>query len=294
MLHDWLGYMGGIPKNMKVIFCNTGREDERTFKFLHNIETHWGVPVIWLEYTRVPASTIDCDIFPTKRRGDHVRKQAEAGENTHWFRQVSYETAHRKEQPNRPFDVLLEWMSVLPNNRVRACSSQLKARTAMRYLWSMGIYEFTSYIGFRDDEHDRANKTLAAQDTVPGNTFGFPLIEFEVDESGVMEFWAKQSFDLQMEQFEGNCDLCFMKKEYKRLEFIRRNPDAADWWIGWEVKKALVTDADGGKFIKNKSYKAMKKVALQLANPLFDDDPQGKGFCEACTDGTLSYPDDGD
>lgn len=272
MLHDWLTFMGGLPSNSSVVFCNTGKEDDRTLDFLDEMSRRWNVPIIWLEYTRVPARSIDTSIFPTKRRAQYVERQAERDETTHWFREVSYESAHRNGQPNSPFDELLEWMSVLPNPRVRSCSAQLKSRTMARYLWSKRIYEFTSYIGYRSDETDRAVELLKSRDLLPGNTF------------------AQQPFDLRLEQFEGNCDLCFMKSVPKRLEIIRRNPQSAQWWSEWEKKKKkTTTEGFGSRWRREQSYEDLAKRAL-IELPKVDEihDPSG---CVACTTGAMSWKD---
>lgn len=33
-----------------VLFCDTGREHPKTYKFVHDFETHEGIPIIWLKY----------------------------------------------------------------------------------------------------------------------------------------------------------------------------------------------------------------------------------------------------
>lgn len=34
---------------LRITFCNTSCEDDRTLDFVHQCETHWGWPVVWLE-----------------------------------------------------------------------------------------------------------------------------------------------------------------------------------------------------------------------------------------------------
>jgi 3'-phosphoadenosine 5'-phosphosulfate sulfotransferase (PAPS reductase)/FAD synthetase len=291
MLREWLDCLGGVPANSSVLFCNTGREEDATLDFLHEMEVRWGVPITWLEYDRVPAADIDLGIFPTPRRRQYVERQAKAGEDTHWFRVVSYETAHRiGDDGPSPFDKLLEWMSVLPNPRVRACSAQMKSRAMLRYLWSRGVYEFTSYIGYRADEMDRAAELLASKDLIPGNTFSFPLIDWGITEPQVMDFWEAQPFDLGIEQFEGNCDLCFMKSVPKRVEIMRRSPERAAWWSGWEDRKSAECDGLGGRFRAEQSYADLlerARISLATVTPEGDCEP-----CGACTTGTLEWRED--
>jgi 3'-phosphoadenosine 5'-phosphosulfate sulfotransferase (PAPS reductase)/FAD synthetase len=33
-----------------VLFCDTGREHEKTYKFIHDFEAFEGIPVIWLKH----------------------------------------------------------------------------------------------------------------------------------------------------------------------------------------------------------------------------------------------------
>ena len=39
-----------LPDDAVVCFANTGKEDEATLKFVHDCETHWNVPIVWLEW----------------------------------------------------------------------------------------------------------------------------------------------------------------------------------------------------------------------------------------------------
>jgi len=290
MLREWMNAMGGVPSNSMVLFANTGREEDATLDFIHEVETQWGVPIVWLEYDRVPASSIDLSVFPTPRRAAYVRGQASRDEDTHWFKVVNYETAHRIGQPNSPFDKVLEWMSVLPNPRVRSCSAQLKTRTMMRYIWTQRIYEFTSYIGYRADEADRGADLLNSRDLVQGNTFCFPLIDMGVREEDVMDFWSKQPFDLMLKQHEGNCDLCFMKSVPKRIEIMRRKPHRAKWWIDWENKKTSTASGNGGQFRLEQRYEALLERS-KTALPMFSDDEYSDS-CGACTTGAMEWNED--
>ena len=50
MLWRVLQSNGGLPDEAKVIFCNTGKEEEATLRFVQDCSEHWGVPINWLEY----------------------------------------------------------------------------------------------------------------------------------------------------------------------------------------------------------------------------------------------------
>ena len=215
------------------IFCNTGKEMPQTLDFVQAIQTRWQVPVIWLEYHRVKAEMLPADIFPTPRRNLNLKKAKDKGEMVHWYKLVDYPSAARN---GEPFDELFEWMNVLPNVVSRGCSMQLKIRTAMRYLFGCGIKEYESNIGIRCDEAHRSIQILSNCDTYEHPVF--PLISAGVSESHVLEFWKGNDFDLQLKSHQGNCDLCFLKKKWKRVLMAKQNPASLAWWKGWEARKA--------------------------------------------------------
>jgi hypothetical protein len=246
-----------------VLFCNTGKERDETLDFVHEIETRWSVPVVWLEYTRVPASSIDPTVYPHKKSQKTIREQQEAGLSTHWFKIASYETARRRLEPNTPFDELLSWSNVLPNLRSRMCSVQMKVRTMMRWLFSQGIYEWTDHIGIRADE---AHRALEIQAHAPKyRECVFPLIDEKVTELDIFAFWAAQSFDLQLKSYQGNCDLCYLKARWKRVKVTRENPQAVEWWERQEATFAARPGITGdGKFFrKGEPYAGIREAALE-------------------------------
>lgn len=141
------------------------------------------------------------------------------------------------------------------------CSVQLKVRTMMRYLFSQGIYEWTDHIGIRWDERHRA---MEIQANCPSyRSCRFPLIERRVVETDVRRFWDAQSFDLQLDPLEGNCDLCFLKARYKRVEIARRDPGSLDWWERQETAFAAKPNVTGdGKFFrKGQPYSYIRELA---------------------------------
>lgn len=247
-----------LRNNWLVMFCNTGKEMNETLDFVHEVETRWSVPVVWLEYTRIPAIDVDPMMYPSKKAQQTILKQQEAGETTHWFRITNYENAKRNGESNLPFDELLGWVGALPNVQTRSCSGFLKVRTTMRCLFWMGIHRWNTYVGFRDDEPTRALDLLAS--TPKYIRPHFPLMEAGFTEKDVMDFWQQQDFDLQVKQHQGNCDLCFLKAKWKRRTIAKANPQAIEWWEKWEkeFKRKLAVKGDGSSFIKGSSYAALR------------------------------------
>jgi hypothetical protein len=231
MLHREIERNKNFRKEFIVIFCNTGKERNETLNFVNEVQNRWHIPIVWLEYCRVKASTIFPEIFPTKlRQENHIK----IGDNTtHWFKIVDFKTASCD---GTPFNDLLNWLSALPNVQGRSCSAQLKIRTAIRYCFSIGLKEFDDYIGIRNDEAHRAIQIRATCEKFLHPIF--PLIEDKIIVSDVMQFWKHNDFDLRLKDYEGNCDLCFLKAKWKLRRLIKQNPERAIWWINKERERA--------------------------------------------------------
>lgn len=265
-----------------VLFANTGKERDETLTFVHEVEVRWSVPVIWLEYCRVPT----CEDNVRHLKTERMRNYAAARPEMHWFRVVNYETAARHTHERGPFDELLEWMNVLPNVRSRACSSELKVRTMRRYLWSMGIYSLVSHIGIRFDEWDRAADLIHAKDRDMQVGYRFILAEHGITVSDVDEFWRQQEFDLRLQHYEGNCHLCFLKRKAVKQRLIREQPELTRWWKEWEKRKAesIGIVGNGCRWRAEKGHAIADLERNAIAPTLFDD---GLPAMEcACTAGT--------
>ena len=100
---------GKLPDDAVVVFANTGKEDEATLKFVHDCETNWNVPIVWLEY---------CAHEDPKQR----------------FKVVNYQTASRN---GEPFEAVIRQRNYLPNPVTRFCTAEMKIRTIHKYLKSI-------------------------------------------------------------------------------------------------------------------------------------------------------------
>ena len=230
-----------LPDDAKVIFANTGKEDEATLKFVHDCSVNWNVPIVWLEYQ---------DHDDSKQR----------------FKVVTYETASRN---GEPFEAIIRKRQYLPNPVTRFCTAELKIRTIHKYLRSIGWDdhdENSDWIGIRADEPRRAAK-IARERT--------PLVTAGIGKTDVGNFWKAQSFDLGLPNFNGvtyhgNCDLCFLKGESQTRSLIAEKPERAIWWAKMEAM-AMASKPDGARFRKDRdSYQAMMNYAKDQM-PMFDD-----------------------
>ena len=106
----------------------------------------------------------------------------------------------------------------------------------------------------------------------------------------VRRWWNKQSFDLELKDYEGNCDLCFKKSERKRLTLIKENPFISKWWLDMENEHKTETtprfDLRNNLSIYDlieKSKKPFRTVIdlhelRLLQNNLIEDDISDLGF----------------
>lgn len=230
-----------LPDDAKVIFANTGKEDEATLKFVNDCSVNWNVPIVWLEYQ---------DHEDSKQR----------------FKVVTYETASRN---GEPFEAIIRKRQYLPNPVTRFCTAELKIRTIHKYLRSIGWDdhdENSDWIGIRADEPRRAAK-IARERT--------PLVTAGIGKTDVGNFWKSQPFDLGLPNFNGvtyhgNCDLCFLKGESQTRSLIAEKPERAIWWAKMEAM-AMASKPDGARFRKDRdSYQAMMNYAKDQM-PMFED-----------------------
>ena len=182
------------------VFANTGKEREETLCFVDQVDKEFNLNLVWAE----------ADIPPTK------------GEGTN-YRIVDFESASRN---GEPFEMLIKKFG-LPSKYFRHCTRDLKEIPIHKYAKSIFGKDYLTAIGIRADEKHRLGSD-------PKKIY--PLAEIGIDEKIVRSFWERQTFDLGLKDYEGNCDLCFLKSNRKKLTLISENPNVVDWWNEMELK----------------------------------------------------------
>lgn len=223
MLHEILrAYDGNLPNDVHITFANTGKEREETLRFVHDCASHWNVRVRWLE------------------------REASGG-----FVEVGYNSASRK---GEPFADLIAKKKYLPNAVTRFCTVELKIRVMRDFARSAGFERWNNVVGLRYDEGLRVMKALARNDEGRERFKAvMPLSKAKVTKRDVMAFWQAQPFDLGLESYEGNCDLCFLKSRAKLANIMRENTGMADWWIEQE-NIVRASKPSGAQFVTEYSY----------------------------------------
>jgi hypothetical protein len=182
-----------------VTFANTGLEHEKTLEFVHNCDKVFNFNTVWLE----------SNVFHSQRKGTG-------------FKVVTYETASRKGEPFK--EVISKYG--IPNPSYLHCTRELKLAPMRSYLASLGINhkEIPTAIGIRSDEKRRVSKTAGVDNIV------YPLVDvWPTDKQDILDWWEDQSFDLGLDEWDGNCKGCF-KKSYKKIfKQLDSFPSCLDW-----------------------------------------------------------------
>ena len=226
---------GKLPDDAIVCFANTGKEDEATLKFVHDCETNWNVPIVWLEYQ-------DADAVPDR------------------WKVVTFDTAARR---GEPFSALIGRKKAVPNAVQRWCTQELKIRPMDKYALRLGWDDYDVVLGLRADEPYRVAK-------MRGTNRVMPLARAGISKRDVQAFWRRQNFDLGLPSVNGttpggNCNLCFLKGLATTMGLVRANPEIADWWIEQERRV-------GATFHKDRpSYAAILDAVQRQQNFDFGD-----------------------
>lgn len=233
---------GGLPKYVKVVFCNTGLEHPKTLDFVLKCAEEWKIDITWLEY---------------------VGKKIEP----------RYKTTNHKDasRNGEPFGILIDERQYLPNPVARFCTVELKIRLLDRYIkdvYGDSFKKHNQLIGLRYDEPRRVANIKKNTRRNPALT---PMFDARHTLPDVMSFWNKQSFDLDIPQHQGNCQGCFLKSRYRLDLVAKETPEALDWWIEQEKKMIGSAVARQHTFRKDRpSYEnVIKQSRMQL--PMFPD-----------------------
>ena len=240
------------------LFANTGKENEATLEFVNRCDKEFGFNTVWLE----------AEVNPEMGKGTG-------------YRVVTFETASRNGEPFE--DVIKKYG--LPSKLFRHCTRELKERPISKYATKMfGNSNYVTAIGIRADEKHRLGSN-------PKNVY--PLAEINTDETFIRNWWDRQSFDLELKDYEGNCDLCFLKSIRKKLTILHYDESKAVWWADMETKysseKQNIMDvyrdnsiSDLVAMAQEPFSKAHDKHELHKSQQsLFDPDMEFDCFCKS-------------
>lgn len=188
-------------RNLLFLYANTGKENEETLKFIDRCDKEWNLGLIWLE----------ADVQEGKGNGTK-------------YTIVDFESASRN---GEPFEAVIKKYG-LPSKLYRHCTREMKQVILNKYGdYHFGRGKYLDAVGIRADEPHRITNN-------PSKVY--PLAELGFTESMIRNWWDKQTFDLNLKDYEGNCDLCFLKSVRKKMTLLAESPNLSEWWNDMEVK----------------------------------------------------------
>jgi hypothetical protein len=255
------GYMlSWILKNwsnkyeIKVVFANTGQENEETLLFVQKCSEYFKVEVIWVEAV----------VNPENRKG-----------TTHKI--VNFETASRN---GEPFEAVIAKYGI-PNPATPHCNREMKLNAINSYMKSIGWKKYYSAIGIRVDEFDRMNAKRKERRLL------YPLIsEKPMSKAKINQWWNLQPFRIKLKGYQGNCKTCWKKSDAKLYTLINENKSQFDFFEQMENKYSsfipesrikLMTErgeeipTKTNFFRKNRSVADLVKEAENFKRIIIDD-----------------------
>ena len=234
MAYNMLKY---YPKDrLYFLFANTSKENEETLIFIEECSKQWEIEIVWVEAV----------VNPEKGKGTKHRV-------------VNFDTAKRK---GEVFESVIDKYGI-PNVSFPNCTRELKQRPINSYCREAFPHGFYYAIGMRIDEANRLDESTDSNNI-------YPLTydqRFIANKNVVRRFWEKQPFDLKLDNYQGNCDLCWKKTRNKKLRILAENPEKGEWWRRMEEKYALNEEdlfdyhhSRGGTRVFGREYEPMHEL----------------------------------
>lgn len=185
------------------LMMNTGKEWKQSLDFANRCDKEWDLGINYLE------------AVVSKNKGQGTKHKL-----------VKFQNLSRKGQP---FHEMLKKYP-LPNNMASNCTRELKQRPKESFLKFIGWDNAYTVVGIRADEEHRKSIHAEKERVI------YPLCDdIRVDSKFIRNWWERQAFDLELKDYEGNCDLCFKKSLKKRLTIIKEHGDkVSKWWLDME------------------------------------------------------------
>jgi hypothetical protein len=140
-----------------------------------------------------------------------------------------------KMEPFQPFmDCLIKYGT--PNVAGSYCSERMKKDVFEHYCKDhIGKGKYITWLGMRSDEPNRLNKK-------DGIRYLADLID--IDKEDVNSWWKRQPFDLELEEYEGNCLFCVKKSTLKIAAAIKANPHFYHVWK-YQLSQKTIREKEG-------------------------------------------------
>lgn len=211
------------------VFMDTGAEHPKTYEFIRNVVAHWGIPLV----------CIRAEINP--QQGIGVR--------------------HRVVSVDEIGPDLVPWHDLLvkygaPDAARPHCTNKMKQRPYDDYIKAEFGAGVTTWIGIRDDEPRRLTPK-------PGIRYLAELSD--ADKQEILEWWATQPFDLEIDEHLGNCVFCVKKSDGKLNLAIRDEPESFASFVALAEGDEVRTEGLKNPEMSKMMYRGHRKLS-QMAD----------------------------
>ena len=240
--------------DMRFVFANTGEENEATLQFVDQCDRAWNLGVVWIEAT---------PYFTERRSTGH--------------KIVNFETASRH---GEPFEAIIKKYGI-PNKAFPHCTRELKLNPIKSYTNSIGWTRntFISAVGIRADEPKRLRSD---PQIVYPIAHWFPITKPEIN-----DWWEQQPFNLQLEDYQGNCKWCWKKSTSKLVRIAQETPEVFEFPGRMEANYAHLYNATPeyrrAFFRGNMNTKSLMALTAASRTQHHPNDPdEDSGCSESC------------
>ena len=236
--------------DMKIVFANTGQENEETLVFVDKCDKKFNLNVHWVEAVAHHGERKGC---------------------THKI--VDFETASRN---GEPFEDIIKKYGI-PNHSFPHCTRETKLAPITSFPREyFGTRKYQTAIGIRVDEIDRMSSRRIE------NRIIYPLIEkdmVQMTKPKINFFWKTMPFRLNLRGYQGNCKTCWKKSDKKLWLIAKESPEQFNFMndmeekyprVGAEFKKDE-TCVDRVFFRKHRTAKDILEQSKSFEGKVVDD-----------------------
>lgn len=186
--------------DVEYIFMDTGAEHPKTYDFLRDVVSNWGIKLTCLQ-------------------GDFDQPVGEG----HSYNVVSVNDL-KHDPVNGTYGQMMNKYGV-PTIASAWCTSRMKEETHNKYCNDVyGKGNYVTWLGMRIDEPRRLHIGKN-----PRLRYLAEISDFE--KSDILQWWKEQPFNLQIDEHLGNCVFCFKKMNAKVALAERDEPELFKAWL---------------------------------------------------------------
>lgn len=214
--------------NVDFIYMDTGAEHSKTYEFIRKVNNEFGLNLICL-------------------RGDFTRPLGDG---------VGYSIVDIESlKPDLlPFKAMISKYGV-PYIGGMFCTDRMKLKPFKKYCDdTYGKKNYETWLGIREDEPKRLTPK-------PFIRYMAEISDF--DKQDVLNYWSKMPFDLNLDEWSGNCEFCPKKSNLKLAASQRDSPESYINFI--EMLHGDLVRVDGNTGDRVKMYRGKQPLESLIA-----------------------------